>query len=210
MPQHEPKMQHAHLSIISLCRSQVWRKSILCSLGNFLGLRRVNQFAALPTGSVVKGFPCGSAGRESACNAGRPGFDPCVGKIPWRRERLPTRVFWPGEFHGLYSPWGRKESDTTEAPSCSLFCSVVKNLPAIQETWQEPRAQRLGGEDPLEEEMATHSSIFAWEIPWTEEPGRYGPWSHKRVGHDLATRTQQKQLERSNQISWSEIKSVLV
>ena len=45
---------------------------------------------------------------------GTPGFDPWVGKIPWRRERLPTPVFWPGEFHGLYSPWGRKESDTTE------------------------------------------------------------------------------------------------
>ena len=37
-----------------------------------------------------------------------------VGKISWRRERLPTPVFWPGEFQGLYSPWGRKESDTTE------------------------------------------------------------------------------------------------
>ena len=37
-----------------------------------------------------------------------------VGKIPWRRERLPTPVFWPGEFNGLYSPWGRKELDTTE------------------------------------------------------------------------------------------------
>ena len=37
-----------------------------------------------------------------------------VRKIPWRRKRLPTPVFWPGEFHGLYSPWGRKESDTTE------------------------------------------------------------------------------------------------
>jgi len=45
---------------------------------------------------------------------GRPGFDPWVGKIPWRRERLPTPVFWPGEFHGLYSPWGCKELDTTE------------------------------------------------------------------------------------------------
>ena len=49
----------------------------------------------------------------------RPGFYPWVGKIPWRRERLPTPVFWPGEFHGLYSPWGRKESDTTE--QLSLF-----------------------------------------------------------------------------------------
>ena len=37
-----------------------------------------------------------------------------VGKIPWRRERLPTPVFWPGEFHGLYSPWGHKESGTTD------------------------------------------------------------------------------------------------
>ena len=45
---------------------------------------------------------------------GRPGLDPWVGKIPWRRERLPTPVFWSGEFHGLYSPWGRKELDTTE------------------------------------------------------------------------------------------------
>ena len=44
----------------------------------------------------------------------RPGFDPWVEKVPWRRERLPTPVFWPGEFHGLYSPWGRKESDTIE------------------------------------------------------------------------------------------------
>ena len=45
---------------------------------------------------------------------GRPGFDPWVGKTPWRRERLPTPVFWHGEFHGLYSPWGCKESDKTD------------------------------------------------------------------------------------------------
>ena len=45
--------------------------------------------------------------------------------------------------------------------------SVVKNLPAMQETWVPP----LGWEDPLGKEMATHSSILAWEIPWTEEPG---------------------------------------
>ena len=44
---------------------------------------------------------------------GTPGFDPWVGTIPWRRKRLPAPVFWPGEFHGL-SPWGGKESDTTE------------------------------------------------------------------------------------------------
>ena len=44
-----------------------------------------------------------------------------VGKIPWRRERLPTPGFWPGEFHGLYSPWGRKESDMTERLSLFTF-----------------------------------------------------------------------------------------
>ena len=40
---------------------------------------------------------------------------------PWRREMLPTPVFWPGEFHGLYGPWGHKESDTTEPLSLLLF-----------------------------------------------------------------------------------------
>ena len=44
---------------------------------------------------------------------------------------------------------------------------------------QEKRVQSLGWKDPLEEGMATHSSILAWRIPWTEEPGGYSPWSHK-------------------------------
>ena len=53
--------------------------------------------------------------------------------------------------------------------------SVVKNLPAVQEP-QEMWVRSLGQEDPLEEGMATHSSILAWEIPWTEEPSRlYSP-----------------------------------
>ena len=62
---------------------------------------------------------CGSAGKESACNAGDLGSIPGVGKILWRRERLPAPVFWPGEFHGPYSPWGRKKSDTTKQLSLS-------------------------------------------------------------------------------------------
>ena len=46
----------------------------------------------------------------------------------------------------------------------------------------------LGGEEPLEKDMATYSSILAWRIPWTEEPGGlYSPWGHKRVGHNLVT-----------------------
>ena len=48
----------------------------------------------------------------------------------------------------------------------------------------------LGGEDPLEEEMATHSSILAWRIPWTEEPGRLQSMGSQRVGHDFVTKQQ--------------------
>ena len=47
------------------------------------------------------GFPGGLAGEESACNAGDLGLIPGLGRFPWRREQLPTLVFWPGEFHGL-------------------------------------------------------------------------------------------------------------
>ena len=54
----------------------------------------------------------------------------------------------------------------------------------MQETW----VQSLGREDPLQKEMATHSRILAWEIPWTEEP-----WGHKRFGRDLETKQQQQQ-----------------
>ena len=59
---------------------------------------------------------------------GRPGFDPWVGKIPWRRERLPTPVFWPREFHGLQSPQGHKESDTTERLSLSLHFHTIEGV----------------------------------------------------------------------------------
>ena len=61
--------------------------------------------------------------------------------------------------------------------------SVVKNPPAMQET-QEMQVQSLGQEDPLEKEVATHSSILAWEIPWTEEPGGLPSMGLHRVGHD--------------------------
>ena len=57
---------------------------------------------------------------------------------------------------------------------------MVKNLPAMQETEVQP----LGQEDPLEKEMATHSRILAWRIPWTEEPGGLQSTGLQRVGHD--------------------------
>ena len=56
----------------------------------------------------------------------------------------------------------------------------VKNLPTMWETW----VRSLGWEDTLEKEMAIHSSILAWRIPWTEEPGRLQSMGSQRVGHD--------------------------
>ena len=113
-----------------------------CNLNKDIVKCRIKMYAALtvlflslvaPTnfscGFVcTAGFPCGSAGKESTCNAGDLGSIAGLGrspgegileKIPWRR--LPTPVFWPGEFCGLYSPWGHKELDTTEPLALHLF-----------------------------------------------------------------------------------------
>ena len=62
----------------------------------------------------------------------------------------------------------------------SLVAQMVKSVPAMQETW----VQSLGWEDPLEEEMAIHSSILVWKIPWMGEPGRLQSMGSQRVGHN--------------------------
>ena len=61
-----------------------------------------------------------------------------------------------------------------------LMAQTAKNLPAMQET----QVQSLGQEDPLKEEMATHSSLLAWRIPWTEKPGGLQSMGLQRVGYD--------------------------
>jgi len=71
--------------------------------------------------------------------------------LKWDRASKPGRNFGPY--------FVRNEA--------SLVAQIVKNLPAMQETW----VQSLGQEDPLKKDMATHPSVFAWRIPWTEEPG---------------------------------------
>ena len=85
------------------------------------------------------GFPCGSAGKESACNVGDLGSTPGLGRSP-------------GEGKGYPLQYSR----------ASLVAQMVKNPPAMQETWVLP----LGWEDPLEKGKATHCSILAWRIPW--------------------------------------------
>ena len=118
----------------------------------------------------------------------------------WRRKWQPTPVFLPGESQGRGSLggcclWGHTESDTTEATvaaaaaavwlktityCCFPVSSDSKNLPAMRD----PQVQSLGQEDPLEKEMATYSSILAWGIPWTEEPGELQSKGSQRVGHN--------------------------
>ena len=87
---------------------------------------------------------------------------------PLQKGKVTTPVFWPGEFHGLSSPWGCKEKQLSNFNfTCTLYLpgeSVVKN--PVQETLVQP----LGQEGPLEKKMATHSSILTWEIPSEEEP----------------------------------------
>ena len=90
------------------------------------------------------GFPGSSAVTESACSAGEPNLIPGSVRSPGGGIGYPLQYSW-----------------------ASLVLQVVKNPPEIRETWFQPR----GWEDPPEEGMATHSSVLAWRIPGTEEPG---------------------------------------
>ena len=98
-----------------------------------------------------------SAGKQSACNAGDPCLIPRSGRSPGEGIGYPLQFSW-----------------------ASVVAQLVKNSPAMRETWD----QSLGWEDPLEKEMAIHSSTFAWRIPWTEEPGGLGSMVSQRVGQD--------------------------
>ena len=129
-----------------------------------------------------------------------------TGSIPGLGQEDPLEwqlasVFLPGKFHGQrslvgYSPWGfRVQHDwaiectymhahTHTHGWASLVAQMVKNLPAMQETW----VQSPCLEDPPEEGMATHFSILTWGIPWTEKPSRLQPIGFQRAGHDWATK----------------------
>ena len=96
-----------------------------------------------------------------------------VKNLPAMQETWVQSLGWEGplrEGHGnpLQDSWASLEAQT------------VKNLPAIQVTW----VQSLGWGDPLEKGMAIHSSILAWRIPWTEEPGGLQFMGSQKVGHE--------------------------
>ena len=104
---------------------------------------------------ISEGFPDSSAGKKSACNARDPGSIPGLRRSPREGIGYPLQFSW-----------------------VSLVAQMVKNLPAVQEIW----LRSLGWEDPLEEGMATHSSILAWRIPGTGEPGKLESMRLQRVG----------------------------
>ena len=81
---------------------------------------------------------------------------------------------------------GRASDALTQNPGASLVVQWVKNLPEVCET----QVRSLGREDFLEKEMATHSSILGWKIPWMEEPGRLQSTGSQRVGCGLVTKQQ--------------------
>ena len=102
-------------------------------------------------------FPGSSAGKESTCSAGDPSSIPGLGSSPGEGISYPLLYSW-----------------------ASLVAQMVKNLVAMWETL----VQSLGWEDALEEGMATHSSILAWRIPWTEQPSGQQSMGSQRVSHD--------------------------
>ena len=89
---------------------------------------------------------------------------------------------YKGRFIVVQSPSCAQLSVTPWTTACQayLVAQRLKRLPGMRET----QVQSLGQEDPLEKEMATHSSILAWRIPWTEEPGGLQSMGSQRVGHD--------------------------
>ena len=92
---------------------------------------------------------------------------------PFGAKLIPKCILW---VRGLVPFWVLRHS-------FPLVAQRLKRLPARWETW----VQSLGQEDPLEKEIATHSSILAWRIPWMEEPGRLQSTGSQRVRHDWAT-----------------------
>ena len=101
-----------------------------------------------------------------------------VWEIPWTEE--PGRLQSMGLQRAGHDLGIKQEQNYISITlGASLIAQLVKNLPAVQKTW----VRFLGWEDPLEKEMAAHSSILVWKIPWTTEPGRLRPWG-RRVGRD--------------------------
>ena len=104
----------------------------------------------------------------------------------WEGRVLPENIFCPRCWGAGAQVVGKMKWQP--AMSDCLVAQWVKNLPAVQESW----VWSLGWENPLEKQMATHSSILAWKISWTEEPGGVQSMGSQRLEHDWAANTYTK------------------
>ena len=104
------------------------------------------------------GLPDSSVGKESTCSAGDLGLIPGLGRFPWRRERLPTPVFWPGEFQGLYSPWN-SPGQSTRVGTCFLFQGNLPN-PGIK-----PRSPTFQADSSPAEPLGSPQGILRAHEP---------------------------------------------
>ena len=108
------------------------RYNVLLSKTHLVFYSLIHSLIQSPLSSIchvlhnVMGFPCDSAGKESSCKCGRPGFDPWVGKIAWRREMLPTPEFWLREFHGLQSTESKRVGhDWATFTQCDKLKTII-------------------------------------------------------------------------------------
>ena len=103
--------------------------------------------------------------------------------LAWRMSI--NREDWQAIVHGVAKSQTRLgdqvQHSTRTMRGASLVAQMLKNLPAMQET----QVLSLGREDPLEKGISTHSSVLAWKIPWTEEPGRLQVHGSRRVIHNI-------------------------
>ena len=160
----ECSLLHCRQILYSLSHLGTWKKSTCCYYETlcFIGLLFGAWTGTWTLGPQIKSL--------MLYQLSYPGFEAENSLKPEHEPELPQGVTGLGA-----SCWAM----------CSLVAHMVKNLPAMLET----QVQSLGQEDPLEKGMATHSSILAWRIPWTEEAGRLQSMASQRVRHNWATST---------------------
>ena len=133
-------------------------------LSSFLwGCHPLSQFQLSLPWQPVSGIKMSNTNKKdlASCSAGGPSLNPGTGRYPGEEIGYPLQYSW-----------------------ASLMAKMVKNLPAKREIW----VRFLGWEEPLEEGMATHSSILAWRIPMEKEPGGLQSMGSQRVGCDRVTK----------------------
>ena len=145
---------------------------------------RILEWVAIPFSSCLQSFPASRSFQNKSQSFASGGQS--IG-VSASASVLPTNIQdwfplgWTGliclQSKGLTRVFSNTTAQKHQFFSTSLVAQKVKNMPAMLET----QVWSLGWEAPLEKGMATHSSIHAWRIPWTEEPDGYSPWSHKEL-----------------------------